>query len=243
MKQSNDNIYATKQTVGPFRFDEKVVAVFPDMIARSVPGYEDVIKGIQQLASEYTIKNTNCYDLGCSLGAASLAISYGNQQQGVKIYGIDSSEAMIERCRNNIDGFKHKTPITLMNCFIQDTNIENAGFVVLNYTLQFIAQQDRFAILKNIYDGMVPGAILILSEKIIFEDEVINAKMIKLHHQFKRDNGYSDLEISQKRNALENVLVPETIKHHIDRLQEVGFAPVCCWNQNLNFASLIAVKP
>ncbi len=116
-------------------------------------------------------------------------------------------------------------------------------FFSRNYTLQFIAQQDRFAILKNIYDGMVPGAILILSEKIIFEDEVINAKMIKLHHQFKRDNGYSDLEISQKRNALENVLVPETIKHHIDRLQEVGFAPVCCWNQNLNFASLIAVKP
>jgi tRNA (cmo5U34)-methyltransferase len=243
MSQSNDNIYAREQNVGPFRFDEKVAAVFPDMITRSVPGYEDIIKGIQQLATDFITQDSNCYDLGCSLGAATLALSYGNHETGVEIIGVDNSDAMISRCHSNIEGFKHQTPIKLINDTIQATRIENASMVVLNYTLQFVPQPERRIVLENIYKGLNSGGLLILSEKVVFEDPTINQLMIKLHHQFKRDNGYSELEISQKRNALENVLIPETIKEHIERLESIGFAPVNCWNQNLNFVSFLAIKP
>lgn len=239
---NNDKLYASEQTLAPFQFDEKVVAVFPDMIKRSVPGYAEIIKNIQLLASQYIQKNTNCYDLGCSLGAASLAMSYGNQQAGVEIIGVDNSEAMINRCKNNIDGFKHKTPIKLVQNNIQDIEINNASMVVLNYTLQFISQEHRFDVLKSIFNGMTTGGILILSEKIIFPNPKINELMINLHHQFKRDNGYSDLEISQKRNALETVLIPETMNDHIDRLVKLGFSDVSCWHQQLNFTSFVAIK-
>jgi len=242
MTSNNDKIYANEQLLTPFKFDEKVVAVFPDMIKRSVPGYTEIIKNIQLLASQYIQENSTCYDLGCSLGAASLAMSYGNKQPQVEIIGVDNSAAMISRCKNNIDGFKHKTPIKLIQDNIQDITIKNASMVVLNYTLQFIPQALRFEVLQSIFDGMISGGILILSEKIIFPDEKINQLMINLHHQFKRDNGYSNLEISQKRNALETVLIPETMQAHTERLSSIGFSHVNCWQQQLNFVSFVAIK-
>ncbi len=242
MSYNNDQIYANPQSANPFKFDQKVAAVFPDMIKRSVPGYENIIHNIQQLASQYIAMNSNGYDLGCSLGAASLAMSHGNQQTGVKIIAVDNSAAMIERCATNIDGFKHQTPIELIQADIQQIEINNASMVVLNYTLQFIPQALRLKVLQQIYRGMRAGGMLLLSEKIIFSDDTINRLMIELHHQFKRENGYSELEISQKRNALETVLVPETMSNHIQRLQNIGFAHVSCYQQQLNFASFIAIK-
>ena len=242
MDENSDQIYKIEQPSGPFRFDQRVVAVFPDMIKRSVPGYQQVIETIQKLASIYVTKDSNCYDLGCSLGAATLAMSYGIQKDGVSIIGVDNSSAMIERCSNNIQGFKHDTPIKLVQDDIQNINIENASMVVLNYTLQFIPQTLRKEVLQKIYDGMLPGGTLLISEKIIFPDDKINQLMIDLHHQFKRENGYSDLEISQKRSALETVLVPETMCEHIERLKNIGFPNVSCFQQQLNFASFVAIK-
>lgn len=242
MPKQNDQIYATKQSSNPFRFDHKVAAVFPDMIERSVPGYKNIIDNIQQLGEKYIVANSNCYDLGCSLGAASLAMSHGNLHDGVKIIAVDNSSAMIERCKNSIDGFKHNTPIELIEADIQETEIKNASMVVLNYTLQFVYKALRQDVLQKIYSGMRDGGILLLSEKIIFSDRTINQLMIELHHQFKRDNGYSELEISQKRNALETVLVPETMSSHIQRLENVGFSHISCYQQQLNFASFLAIK-
>lgn len=240
--KQNDQIYANKQASNPFKFDQKVAAVFPDMIKRSVPGYQNIIHNIQQLAEKYVTENSVCYDLGCSLGAASLALSHGNRYSGVKIIAVDNSAAMIERCATNISGFKHTTPIELVQADIQSLVIDNASMVVLNYTLQFIPQTLRLDVLKRIYQGMNDGGILLLSEKIIFSDETVNQLMIELHHQFKRENGYSELEISQKRNALETVLVPETMSSHLQRLQDIGFSHVSCYQQQLNFASFIAIK-
>ena len=238
----SDQIYAIEQPATPFKFDHKVAAVFPDMIKRSVPGYKEIIQVIQQLAEKYITQNSNAYDLGCSLGAASLALSYGTKSTGVKIIGIDNSEAMINRCTSNIQSFKLRTPIELMQADLQQVKIENASMVVLNYTLQFIPQSMRETVLKNIYQGMNKNGVLILSEKTVFEDPQINRLMIDLHHQFKRDNGYSELEISQKRNALETVLVPESKSVHINRLQEVGFSHASSLQQRLNFVSFIAIK-
>jgi len=242
MPNKYDQIYATEQPSNPFKFDQKVAAVFPDMIKRSVPGYKDIIHIIQQLAGFYLTENSTGYDLGCSLGAASLAMSYGNQNSGVKIIGVDNSEAMIERCASNIQGFKLQTPIELVQQDIQKIEIDNASMVVLNYTLQFIPQLMRASVLQQIYQSMLSGGILVLSEKIIFEDNITNQLIIDLHHQFKRENGYSELEISQKRNALEAVLIPESIASHISRLKAVGFSHVSSLQQQLNFVSFIAIK-
>jgi tRNA (cmo5U34)-methyltransferase len=245
MNNKTDTLFSTPKSTAPFAFDSGVAEVFPDMIKRSVPGYSEIIHNISIFATSFVTPNSNCYDLGCSLGAASLAMSSGIDSANiakVNIIAVDNSEAMLERCQHHINAFKHKTKIDLVQSNIQDIKVENASMVVLNFTLQFIAKGERKSLLKSIYDGLKPGGILILSEKVCFESESIDQLIIDLHHQFKKDNGYSDLEVSQKRNALENVLLTDTLSQHKERLIEIGFANVCCWLQHYNFVSLIAIK-
>ncbi|WP_144395116.1 carboxy-S-adenosyl-L-methionine synthase CmoA [Pleionea sediminis] len=237
-----DTIYRGQQPANPFKFDEKVAAVFPDMIQRSVPGYDNIIHGIQQLAKKFVAANTHCYDLGCSLGAASLAMSQGIEKENCQVIAIDNSEAMIKRCELFVESYHHETPITVACADISDQKIENASMVVLNFTLQFIELEKRQVIIDRIYQGLNPGGVLVLSEKILSPDNLFNQLLIDLHHDFKRANGYSELEISQKRNALENVLVPETIDDHIKRLKQSGFKSADIWQQQFNFCSFIAIK-
>ena len=90
--------------------------------------------------------------------------------------------------------------------------------------------------------GLVDQGVLILSEKIQFSDERSEQLFVDLHHDFKRGNGYSDLEISQKRDALEHVLIPETIEAHRERLLAAGFSRVETWFQCFNFVSLVAFR-
>lgn len=242
MPDKKDSIFSKPVPKLPFNFDKNVAEVFPDMIERSVPGYSRILNNISKFAQCFVTHESNCYDLGCSLGAVSLAINQGIDQNKVQIIGVDNSNAMIERCKQHVSAFKHNAPITLIEADIQDVEISNASMVVLNFTLQFIPKSDRELLLEKICQGLNPGGVLVLSEKIQYEDPEINQLMIDLHHQFKRENGYSDLEISQKRNALENVLVPETLETHKARLKQVGFKHVSCWLKEYNFASFLAVK-
>ncbi|MAZ88135.1 MAG: carboxy-S-adenosyl-L-methionine synthase CmoA [Cellvibrionaceae bacterium] len=240
---SPDNIYANPiANLGSFQFDEQVVGVFPDMIKRSVPGYATIINMIGTLSEKYTRSGSNCYDLGCSLGAASLAMRHRIQAADTSIIGIDNSPAMIERCQMVMDADSGEIPVELRCGDIQSTDISNASVVVLNFTLQFIPVEHRHAILTKIYDGLNSGGVLILSEKVTFGDDPHDQLMINLYHDFKRANGYSDLEIAQKRSALENVLIPETLDGHRQRLKDVGFASCDVWFQCFNFASMIAIK-
>lgn len=238
-----DRIYASPlEEVTGFRFDEQVVAVFPDMIKRSVPGYSTIIHMIGQIAERYAQAGTRLYDLGCSLGAATLAMRHRINAADVNIIAIDNSLDMIERCRAVLAADSGEIPVQLICGDIQDAVIDQASMTVLNFTLQFIPPTERDAVLRRIAAGTVAGGVLILSEKIAFEDEEHQNLMIELHHNFKRANGYSDLEIAQKRTALENVLIPETLKAHQQRLLNAGFRSVDCWFQCFNFASIIAFK-
>ncbi len=240
-----DNIYATAlHKIVDFKFDEAVVGVFPDMIQRSVPGYSTVISMIGTLAAEYARKGSNCYDLGCSVGAASLAMLKQINSDDCTIVAIDNSPAMIEQCQQNIvtSGEGESAEIKFICDDLGAVAIDNASVVVLSYTLQFIPPEHRYAIIEKIYNGLRPGGVLLLSEKIRFADDKIDQAMIDLHHAFKRTNGYSDLEISQKRTALENVLIPETIPVHMERLHQAGFQQPQVWFQCLNFISILAVK-
>ena len=155
---------------------------------------------------------------------------------------VDNSSAMLQRCRNIIDTDTHDTPVSLVCADLQDMPIENASVVVLNFTLQFVARGARDAVIQRICDGLRPGGILILSEKVTFEDPHLDELNIDLHHQFKRANGYSELEVAQKRSALENVLLPETLKQHRRRIAGAGFGSCDVWFQCFNFASIVALK-
>ncbi len=244
MIKKADVIYATPlDEIIDFQFDERVVEVFPDMIQRSVPGYALMISTLGLLAARYARKNSYCYDLGCSLGAVSLAMRQRIVQPGCQIIAVDNSPAMIERARQLL-ARADDSPIKVSLCCadIQEVEIENASVVVLNLTLQFIPPVQRLALLRRIYAGLRPGGLLVLSEKIAFESPACQQFHQDLHHDFKRANGYTDLEISQKRSALEKVMIPETLACHQQRLHAAGFGFAEVWFQCLNFVSLGALK-
>ena len=241
MSSSRDRLYAeVKSDIEGFLFDSKVAAVFEDMIRRSVPGYGTAVAMTGVIAASYAQDGTNLYDLGCSLGATTASILQYQQAQHCTIIAVDSSQSMIDSCRGAVDS-GDAGDIQLVCEDIRDIGITNASVVVLNFTLQFIPMDQRLGLLQKIYAGMVPGGVLILSEKLAFEHQQ-QQLFTDLHHAFKQANGYSELEISQKRTALENVLLPETLEQHRQRLRQAGFAAVYCWYQCLNFASLIAFK-
>jgi tRNA (cmo5U34)-methyltransferase len=238
-----DSLYAEKQNLlKPFRFDKAVAEVFDDMLERSVPGYRTTISMIGLLAERYSRADSICYDLGCSLGAATLAMRKNIKQPGCSIVAVDSSRPMIEKCQARIAADNSQVPVKLICADIQDLVIKNASIVVLNFTLQFIAPEKRQALLKKIFDGMLPNGVLILSEKISFEDKKVEALNIEMHHTFKKAQGYSELEISRKRTALENFLTSETVAIHRQRLKNAGFQTSTVWFQCFNFMSIAAVR-
>lgn len=241
--QNKDRIFAETKLPGDFVFDEKVASVFEDMINRSVPGYSTIIAMIGVLAEEYCQERSRIYDLGCSLGGAALAAVDRVECQDFATIAIDNSAAMIDRLQTKLKGlpqFASKIECRCEN--LCDSEITDASVVVLNFTLQFIPLAERVSLLSKIYAGMKPGGVLIISEKITFPDEKLNQLFIEMYHSFKENMGYSKLEISQKRAALEKILLPETLDVHRDRLQKIGFQSVDVWFQCFNFASMVAFK-
>jgi len=249
---SRDTIYSSPQSAEPFQFDERVAAVFSDMIKRSVPGYAMIIDMTAIIARRYVQSGTRCYDLGCSLGASTLAMRHGIAQPGCSIIAIDNAQAMVDRCREliNVDtatgGAEQKgsarIPVTVLREDVCAVNYSNASLIAINFTLQFIAEEKRAPLLKQLHDALVPGGALIVSEKIAFDDSGEQTLLTDLHHDFKGTQGYSALEIAQKRQSLENVLIPDTVAHHRQRLLQAGFSQVHMWFQCFNFCSMIAVK-
>lgn len=243
---SQDDLFKQQPGDEPFRFDDSVANVFPDMLQRSIPGYSASLEAIGSLAARYVKEGTQCFDLGCSLGAATLAMRQGIRTDSCKIVAIDNSEAMIERCRQVLveDDARNAsaTPVDIVHGDIMDAEISDASMVVLNYTLQFLAVDERDTLIQGIYAGLVAGGLLVLSEKVVDENEHMEALLFDLHHEHKRRNNYSSLEISRKRAALEDVLVPETVAEHRARLQKAGFAHIAVWLRYFNFVSIIAIK-
>ena len=239
-----DTIFSTPtKSVEAFKFDEKVAAVFADMISRSVPGYTDVIKMNGLFAKRFFQSQTVAYDLGCSLGATTLSlIHHLSEWDGRKVIAVDNSEAMVKKCKENISVAKTAIPVEVLLDDIRKIDFQPCSIVAINYTLQFIDVSERYDLLNKIYNAMVPGGILILSEKVKFEDAHMNELFIEQYHNWKMHNGYSELEIKQKRNALENVLVPDTKATHISRLEAIGFNHIEQWFQCFNFVSFVAFK-
>jgi tRNA (cmo5U34)-methyltransferase len=238
---TRDSYYAVPhELLADFAFDESVTRVFPDMIRRSVPGYGNIVTMIGLLADRYGVAGSTLYDLGCSLGASTLSMRRCLGSRDCTIVAVDNSAAMVEGCKANIAAAGEGVAVDVRCEDIRDVTFNNASVVVLNFTLQFIPPEHRLELLHKIRSGMRPGGVFVLSEKLVFDSPEEDEFQRTLHLDFKRANGYSELEISQKRTALENVLIPDTLQQHRQRLADAGFARSHLWFQCFNFASIIA---
>jgi tRNA (cmo5U34)-methyltransferase len=234
-----DRIFSRRLSeVKAFEFNATVASVFQDMLARSVPGYSLLLRMIGLYADIFVTPASRVYDLGCSLGEASLLIADQTRDIDCQIVAVDSSAAMIDRCRQH----PSSTAIEWRCEDIREISIDNASMVVLNLTLQFLQPEERPSLLETIFAGLNPGGVLVLSEKIVFEDASENERMTQLYQGFKKTMGYSDLEISQKRNALENVLIPDSDRQHLQRLEDAGFDEIYTCFRGFNFVSYLAIK-
>ncbi len=243
MQTGKDAIYSTPLVnLDDFNFDEMVAQVFPDMIQRSVPGYSTIVDGIGQLAARFAQDNSSIYDLGAALGAASLAVRRYVTAEHCNIIAVDNSKAMVERCKMNVQSIRSAIPVTVVEGKLQDVEIRNASVIIMNFTLQFIPTEERQDIIQQLFNALTPGGVLIISEKVDHAHNLTNELLIDMHHEFKRRNGYSELEISQKRSALENVMRIDTFDIHQQRFANAGFEHAEMWYKCFNFCSMFAIK-
>ncbi|PQJ97016.1 carboxy-S-adenosyl-L-methionine synthase CmoA [Chromatium okenii] len=238
MNTEPDNLFdSAAAPVRPFRFDAEVARVFPDMVRRSVPGYAEMVEFTGLLARRLVPADGVCYDLGCSLGAVTEAI-VRQTPASVRVIAVDNAPAMIAKlCASS-----HDDRITPICADAETIPIHNAALVVLNLTLQFIAPERRLALLERIHAGLIPNGALILVEKIALPNDRGGQLLTELHTDFKRAQGYSELAISGKRAALEQVLIPDSIAVHEVRLSAAGFTGFTRWYQSLNFIAWMAWK-
>jgi len=236
-----DRLFEDPDMKQPFRFDERVAEVFDDMLDRSIPGYRDVIRITGELLAAFLEPYDRILDLGCSTGTTLLYLAERLTNLNPRLTGVDDSEAMIHRARTKTSAYNRKE-----TCF-QRADIrsfpipEGTGAVLLQYTLQFLAPEDRLPLMVRIRQGLRRGGVLILSEKIRFDDAEIDRRFIETYHRFKETQGYSKLEIARKRDALENVLIPWTAAKNEQLLRDAGFRTVDSFFQWFNFRSWVAM--
>ncbi len=208
---SKDRLFHKKMKPSSFSFNQEVAEVFPDMLERSIPGYRTKINSIRFLASKYSKKGTNCYDLGCSLGASSIALGEGAAHNDCRIMAVDKSSSMTKKFSEIIKQEKLDLNIQIYNEDVFDTKITNASIVIMNFTLQFIRKKDRQLVLDKIYNGLNDGGLLILSEKITQGDkantpvnEQQSGKYLILHlcHHFDPIKSYTSLTLARDTYCL-----------------------------------------
>ncbi len=240
---NRDNLFRHRRSpVTPFKFDEKVAEVFDDMLQRSIPLYGELIARQAQLIGRFYQSGTRVYDLGCSNGNLGMAVLRHMGGRPFQMIAVDNARPMLDAYQDRLDQISSRGKVALHCADINDTAIENASVVVLNFTLQFLPVNQRDRLVKRICDGLAAGGVLLFSEKVTHDDEELKQLQLDVYHGFKRENGYSELEISQKREALETVLIPETVEQHLHRLHQAGFPHVDVWLKWFNFMALIAIK-
>ncbi len=234
----NDKVF-TKPIKKQFEFDEEVAAVFDDMLSRSVPFYKEAQDITQFFALKQLENGGLLYDLGSS--TASLLINVSKKLKvDATLIGLDNSEAMLERARNKCSAFG--ADVVLENADILEYDYKEADVFVSNYTLQFIRPLVREELVKKIASSLKKDGIFIFSEKVISHHSKLNKDLIECYYDFKKDMGYSEFEIMQKREALENVLVPYSEEENIKMAKNCGFSHCEVVFRWANFATFIAIK-
>jgi len=236
MKQ--DKVFA-KPIEKMFEFDEAVASVFDDMLSRSVPFYDEVRKLIISLILAEQVEGLKVLDLGSSTAKFLLDL-HSKMDAKMKLKGLDNSQAMLDRAEQKCQAFG--ADITLELADMLRYHYENEDVVVANYTLQFIRPMQRLELVKKIYNGMNDDGVFIFSEKVVFDDKKLDKQMIDTYYDYKKEQGYSEYEIAQKREALENVLIPFTIKENIQMCKDAGFKNIETVFQWANFVTFVVKK-
>jgi len=241
---SNRDTLFHRETINEdFVFDDRVAQVFDDMLDRSVPHYEEVILAIARILACHLQKGEQVVDLGCATGTTLLKLSTLLEEKELGYLGIDNSPAMLDKARLKAELFSRKDHLNFICDDITKIDQPDTAAFILNYTLQFIRPLHREPFLHKIYNSLRPGGICILSEKTISHHPALNRRYIDIYHQFKKERGYSELEIAKKREALENVLIPCSLEENRSMLHAAGFVEVEPFFQWFNFVSFLAVKP
>lgn len=227
-----------------FQFNEQVAEVFDDMVSRSVPFYDEIHKIILDIAGRLDLDGKRIYDIGCSTGTTiSILDAFLKKEKDAtaQFVGIDNSAPMLKKCQTKLSK-KKISNVELIQGNAEDQKLAKSGMVIMNYTLQFIPVKNRLDILKRIYRSLEKGGVFIYAEKIKAENKAVNELLIDLYYDFKRRNGYSEMEIAQKREALENVLIPHTPEDQLQLLKEAGFKKAETLFRWYNFACFIGIK-
>jgi tRNA (cmo5U34)-methyltransferase len=233
-----DNIFE-KPIKKQFEFDEDVASVFDDMLSRSVPHYDDMLNLTTSFALKYTKDNSRIYDLGCSTATTLINIAK-NSDNILNLVGIDTSDAMLKRAKHKANAYG--IGIEFIEDDIFNVDFEKSDVIISNYTLQFIRPLQREQLIKKIYDSLEVGSVFIFSEKVITDNKILNKQYIDEYYDFKKTQGYSEFEISQKREALENVLIPYSYEENQKMILDAGFTNFDCLFKWINFATFIAIK-
>ena len=224
---------------GEFSFDENVARVFDDMISRSIPLYADVQRSIPVLADLLAHDPIRVVDLGCSTGTSLIHLARALPDRNLELVGVDNSAAMLLKCREKLSALGLENRIVTHQADICQFEFSDASIVLMNYTLQFVDIEARPRILRRIRDSIRQDGFLVVSEKVAHADPVVDDALIELYFEFKRRQGYSELEISRKRDALENVLIPLTIRGNTELLTAAGFGRIELLLKWFNFATFV----
>jgi tRNA (cmo5U34)-methyltransferase len=239
---SKDQVFEKIQNISDFKFGSDVASVFDDMVNRSVPFYGEIQRMTSELAADYARSGTDVYDLGCATGATLIGMNT-SVAEDIRFIGIDDSQEMLAQCQKKLDEAGVKRPVELRVADLNKTiDISNASVVISCLTLQFVRPIYRGQLLQSVFDGLHSGGALILVEKVLAEDGVFNREFIKHYYNYKRRNHYTEMEISQKREALENILIPYRHSENITLLLDTGFAHCEVFFKWYNFVGLIAIK-
>jgi tRNA (cmo5U34)-methyltransferase len=238
-----DHIFALPRARGEdFTFGAATAAVFDDMVSRSVPFYDEIQRMVCELAGDFAVPDTRLCDLGCSTGTTLLALD-ATLDRGVSFVGIDNSEEMLAKAHRKLAPRESRRQVSLINADLHTARtVDNTSVAIMLLTLQFVRPLYRERLVRRVFEGLNGDGCLILVEKVTGSHTLLNRLFIQHYYDYKRRNGYSDLEISQKREALENVLIPYHFEENRDLLLEVGFRHVEEFFRCYNFCGLIAVK-
>lgn len=238
-----DDIFATPQsTVADFSFDEKTASVFDDMLVRSVPFYLEVQRMMSELARDFAVPGTNVYDMGCSTGTTLIQLD-PILPEGVRLVGYDYSEEMLKKAEEKLKsyGMQHDYHLEYMD-LNKGVRLENASVVIMNLTLQFVRPLNRERLIRSIAERVNENGCLILIEKVLSRDSLLNRFFIKYYYDFKEATGYSKLEISQKREALKNILIPYRVQENEELVLQNGFSECEIFFKWYNFCGYIIRK-
>ena len=237
-----DNVFRVEKTPADFKFGANVVSVFDDMVTRSVPFYLEIQRMMTEIAIDFAVPGSNVYDLGCSTGTTLINLDRVLSTD-INFIGIDDSKEMLEKCKSNFDNAGLKRTYNLQYADLnKGVKLENPSVVIMCLTLQFIRPLYREKLIEDIYSQMNENGCLILIEKVLGEDSLFNRQFIKYYYDYKRRNQYNEMEISQKREALENVLIPYKLMENRELLLNKGFRYVETFFKWYNFCGMVAVK-